>query len=163
MQRISLHTLGFKMKPRLGILYQETISFLLVLKITYWTFFVIIFLLKKINKWVNKRLFFYGSFLSDRDCWEGWCSILACSLMAVETDSWCALRTALWTDKGLGWGWSGCCSLFLPAVFFVSGFVPLFLELTTGFSHWWAPAAMTDGWSLTDLWPCHWWLCLENN
>ena len=27
------------------------------------------------------------SFLADEDCWEGWRSILACSLVAVETDS----------------------------------------------------------------------------
>ena len=31
-----------------------------------------------------------GLFLADGDCWEGWWSILACSLVAVETDSWCA-------------------------------------------------------------------------
>ena len=31
-----------------------------------------------------------GSFLADKDCWESWWSILACSLVAVETDSWCA-------------------------------------------------------------------------
>ena len=29
-------------------------------------------------------------------------SILACSLVAVETDSLCAPPTALWTDEGLG-------------------------------------------------------------
>ena len=28
-----------------------------------------------------------GSILADEDCWEGWRSILACSLVAVETDS----------------------------------------------------------------------------
>ena len=31
--------------------------------------------------------------------------------MAIESDSWCAHPPALWTDKGLGWGWLGCCSL----------------------------------------------------
>ena len=51
------------------------------------------------------RWVYDGSFLADEDCWEGCWSILACSLVAVETDSWCAPPTALWTDEGLGWGW----------------------------------------------------------
>ena len=37
------------------------------------------------------------------------------------------------------------CSLFLPAAFFLCGFMPLCLELTTGFSHWWAPAVSVWG------------------
>ena len=41
-----------------------------------------------------------GSFLADEDCWKGWWSVLAYSLMAVETDSWCAPSTALWTVLG---------------------------------------------------------------
>ena len=46
-----------------------------------------------------------GSFLADQDCWEDWWSVLACSLVAVETDSWCAAPIAFWTDDGLEWGW----------------------------------------------------------
>ena len=46
-----------------------------------------------------------GSFLEDEDFGEGWWSILALSLVAVETDAWCAHPTALWTDKDLGWEW----------------------------------------------------------
>ena len=42
--------------------------------------------------------YFDGSFLADGECWESWWSVLACSLVAVETDSWCAPPTALWAD-----------------------------------------------------------------
>ena len=41
-----------------------------------------------------------GWFLAHEDCWEGWWSVLACSLVAVETDFWCAHPTALRTDEG---------------------------------------------------------------
>ena len=34
---------------------------------------------------------------------EGWWSVLACSLVAVESDSWCSVPTALLTGEGLGW------------------------------------------------------------
>ena len=75
-----------------------------------------------------------------RELGEGWWSFLVCSLVAVESNSWCAHSTALWTDKGLGWRWLllGCCSLFLRPASFLCGFMPLVLELTTAFSHWWA-------------------------
>ena len=86
-----------------------------------------------------------GSFLADEDCWEGWWSVLACSLVVVETNSWCAPLTTLWTDKGLEWGLKGCCSLFLPPAFFLCSFMPLCLKLTTGFSHWWAPVVLVWG------------------
>ena len=55
--------------------------------------------------------------LADEDFGEGWGSILTRSLVAVESDSWCAHLTPNWTDEGLGWGWLGCCSLFLPSAF----------------------------------------------
>ena len=87
-----------------------------------------------------------------RGFWEGWWSVLACSLLAVQSDCWCADPTALWTGEGLGWDWLGCCSLFLPPVSLLCGFMPLCLKLTTGFSHRWAPTV----WGL--LLPRHGWL-----
>ena len=36
-----------------------------------------------------------GRFLANEDFWEGWWSVLACSLATVESDSWCA-------DRGVG-------------------------------------------------------------
>ena len=91
-----------------------------------------------------------GWFLADEDFEECWWSILACSLVAVQFDSWCAHPTALWSDEGLSWGWLGCCSLFLPPAFFLCGFMPLYLEHTTGFPHWWVTAVSV--WGL--LLPC---------
>ena len=38
----------------------------------------------------NIEMISEGSFLAVEDCWEGWWSILACSLAVVETNSWCA-------------------------------------------------------------------------
>ena len=38
----------------------------------------------------NIEMISEGSFLAVEDCWEGWWSILACSLVVVETNSWCA-------------------------------------------------------------------------
>ena len=100
-----------------------------------------------------------GSFIADEDFWEGWWSILACSLVAVETDSWCVHPTALWTDEGLSWGWSVYCPLFLSPAFFLCGLMPLCLELTTGFSHWWAPAVLIWGlllpWLMADSCLCN--------
>ena len=72
-------------------------------------------------------------------------SVHACWLVAVESDSRCPHPSAVWTDEGLGWRWLGCCSHFLPPVFFLCGFVPLCLELTTDFSHWWVPAVSIWG------------------
>ena len=83
-----------------------------------------------------------GWFLADEDFWEGWTSVLVCSLVAAESDSWCAHSTALWTDEGFGSGWLVCCSLFLPPAFFLCGFMPLCLEPTTGLFHLWAPTVV---------------------
>ena len=87
----------------------------------------------------------FNSSWLDEDCLEGWWSILACSLVALETDSWCAPPTALWTDEGLGWGWMGCL-LFVRPSFFLCGFMPLCLEFAAGFSHWWVLSVSV--WSL---------------
>ena len=38
-----------------------------------------------------------GPFLADEDCWECWWSFFACSLVAVDTDSWYAAPATLWT------------------------------------------------------------------
>ena len=70
---------------------------------------------------------------------EGWWSVRACSLVGVESDSWCAAPPALWTGEGFGWGWLGSWELFSPAPSFLGGFMPLCLDVTTSFSHWWAP------------------------
>ena len=51
-------------------------------------------------------------FITDNDFGEGWWSVLACSLVVVESDSWCAHPTALWMGEGLAWGWLGGCLLF---------------------------------------------------
>ena len=77
--------------------------------------------------------------------------------MAVETGSWRANPTALWTDEGLGRGWQGCCSLFLPPVF-PFGFKLLCHVLTSGFFHWWVPAVSVWGlmlpWLMADTCLC---------
>ena len=83
-----------------------------------------------------------GWFLAHDDFWEGRWSILACSLVAFQSDFGCAHPAALWTDEPLGWGWSRCCSLILPPASFLCGSLPLCLEITTGFSHWWAPTVL---------------------
>ena len=90
-----------------------------------------------------------GWFLADEDL--GKLIVLAYSLVTVESDSWCAPPTALWTGEGLGWRWLECCSLFLPSVSFPCSFVPLCLQLTIGFSHCWAPTVSV--WGLLLLWP----------
>ena len=77
--------------------------------------------------------------------WEGWWSVLACSLVAVESNSCWADPTTLWTGKGLGWGWLGCCMFSLPPASFLCGFMPLCLKLMNGFSQWWAPAVSVWG------------------
>ena len=46
-----------------------------------------------------------GSLLADEDHWEGWWSVLTRSLVAVETDSWCALlphfgQAKVWDEDG---------------------------------------------------------------
>ena len=74
---------------------------------------------------------------------EGWRSVLACLFVTVESDSWCAHPATFWTGEGLGWGFAA--RSFLPPASFLCGFMPLCLELTTGFSHWWAPAVSTWG------------------
>ena len=51
---------------------------------------------------------------------------------------------ALWTGEGLGWGWSGCCSLFLPPASFLCSLMSLCLTLTTGFTHWYAPPVLSE-------------------
>ena len=84
-------------------------------------------------------------FLADKDFWEGWWSVLACSLVAEESDSWCPHPTALWTGEGLGWRWSRCCSHFPPSALFLCSFMSLCLELATGFSHWWAHTVSVGG------------------
>ena len=58
---------------------------------------------------------------SQMGIWSGF----ACSLVAVESSSCCADPTAHWTGKGLGWGWLGCCTLFLPPPSFLCSFMPL--------------------------------------
>ena len=82
---------------------------------------------------------------------ENWWSVLAC-LLPVESDSWCADSTALWTGKGLGCGRLGCCKLFLPPASFLCVFMPFCLELTTGFSHCQAPAVSVRGLLLPWCW-----------
>ena len=77
--------------------------------------------------------------------WEGWWSVLMSLLVAAQSNSWCVVPAALWTGKGLGWGWLGCCPLFLSPVSFLCGFMPLCLELTTSFSHRWAQTVSVWG------------------
>ena len=93
-----------------------------------------------------------------RTFWEVRWSILACLVVAVETDPWGAYPPELWIDEGLGEGWWACCLLFLPAVFFLCSFMPLRLKLTTGFCHWWAPAVSVWGlllpWLMADSHLC---------
>ena len=66
-----------------------------------------------------------GWFLAEEDFWEAWWSVFARSLVPVESDSWCADPTALWTGERLGWGWLECCWLFLPPASFLCSFMPL--------------------------------------
>ena len=80
--------------------------------------------------------------------WEGWRSDFACLLVAVESDSWCADPTALWTGEGLGWGWLVGCSLFLSPASFLCSFMPPCLKFAVGFSHWWAPTVSVWGFLL---------------
>ena len=49
-------------------------------------------------------------------------------------------QTKVWVEKD-----RDACSLFLPSAFFFCGFLPLCLELTTGFSHRWVPAVSVWG------------------
>ena len=76
----------------------------------------------------------------------------SCMLMvAVETDSLCARPTALWTDEGLGWGWWGCCSLFLRLGFFLCGFSALNAQLaflTDECQLFWSEASCCHNWWL---------------
>ena len=85
---------------------------------------------------------------------EGWRSAHAHPLVAVESDSWCADPTALWTGEGFGWGWLGGCSLFLPPASFFVVFIPVCLEHTTDISDWWPPSLSVWGpllpWFLVD-------------
>ena len=79
--------------------------------------------------------------------------VISCTigkLVVVKSNSSCADPTALWTGEGLGWGWLGCCLLFLPLVSFLCAFMPLCLKPTTGFSHWWAP--IFSVWGLLLAW-----------
>ena len=95
-----------------------------------------------------------GWFLADEDFWEGWWSVLACSLVAVETNSWCPHPSALWTHEGLGWGWKGCCLIALSA----SCVFPVRLNVSLPRTYKWfislvsarrlglrSPATMADG------------------
>ena len=73
-------------------------------------------------KTADKVFFIYdgwfdGSFLADKDCWEGWWSILAGSLVAVETDSSCAPlppfgQRKAWDEDGKDAVHSFCCLCF---------------------------------------------------
>ena len=92
-------------------------------------------------------------FLADEDCWESCWSVLACSLVAVGSDSWCTHPTEIWTGEGLGWGRLRGCSLSLPPASFLRGFMPLPRTYDWLFSLMSAsclglrpPAAVTDGW-----------------
>ena len=59
-----------------------------------------------------------GSLLADKDCWEGWWSILAWSLAAVETDS----RTHNWLFSLVS---ASCLGLRPPAAMSDSWFPPV--------------------------------------
>ena len=54
-----------------------------------------------------------GWLLAREDLGEGGRSVLARSVEAAESESWCAHPAALWTDEGLGWGWFAYCSRVL--------------------------------------------------
>ena len=94
-----------------------------------------------------------GWFLADEDCWEGWWSVLACSLVVVESDSWCVHPTAFWTGEGLGWRWLGCvrsfCLLrlsFAALYLYASKLRYLFSLMSANCLGLRPPAATTDGW-----------------
>ena len=80
-------------------------------------------------------------------------SSLACPLVAVDqSNAWCADPPALWTSEGLGWGWLGGCSLFLPPVSVLGGFCLSALNL-------WLAHQLTLTLSLRPQDCCHdWWL-----
>ena len=124
------------------------------------------------NKWIMKEVaslsrlkfqqnhFVWWWWLIQSPCrWgllEGWRSVLTCLLVAVESDSWCIDPIALWTGKGLGWGWLGCYLFFLPPVFILYGYMPVCLEL--GVSSWWAQTVSVQGlllpWLMADSCLC---------
>lgn len=60
---------------------------------------------------------------------EGWGPAIAHLLVAAESCCWCTALAALWTGKGLGWGWLGDCSL-LPPASFLCGFISLCLSVS---------------------------------
>ena len=84
---------------------------------------------------------------------EGWWSVLARSLVAVESESWCAHPTALWTGERLGWGWlGGLLALSSSCVFLLrlQASLPrtydwLFSLLSDNCLGLGPPAAMTEG------------------
>ena len=84
--------------------------------------------------------------------WKGWRSVLTWWLVAVESDSWCAESTALWTGEGLGWRWLGGCLLSLPPILRLS-FAALCLCLD------WLFSADERQLSWSEASYCHdWWL-----
>ena len=72
----------------------------------------------------DRLLAFDDGWFSKTRIWKGWGSSLARPWVALESDSRCADRTALWTvGEGLGWGCLRGCSLFLPPASFLRGFM----------------------------------------
>ena len=75
---------------------------------------------------------------------EGWWSILACSMVAVDSGSWCAHPTALWTKVWAEDDWDAAHS-FCPWHFSFAASCLSASNIETGISHWWAPAVSVWG------------------
>ena len=95
----------------------------------WWSYEILLLYLKQ---WKSYKFFdkYVGNYSPTCCCWliprrrgflEDWGSVFACSSEAVKSHFWCADPTALWTGKGLGWEWLGCCTRFLPLASFPPG------------------------------------------